>query len=372
VLVYDQLLVQCDIEAVNHYLSAKYGTGYDVSVNYSNLSPLIDIKGVGNFSTSCITNVINAASSSIVTIANPAVSTSGNNLTFANDAGGFATSTDVPSGYKTRLQQLWRTDEKGNVGTVDVTFDLTGLGFSMLAPGNFDLLVSPSSTFSSGTALTPASRTVSGNRVTFTGVTLPKGYYFTLSLLKTAPSAAISSVTDDTGPSNSDLITNDVTLTINGTATPGSVVTLRNNATVWGTSTADASGNWSVAKTLSEGTYSLFTDVALNGVSVTGATSKTLVIDQTPPNTPGAPVIPGLHDGYTNTGSFTLTGKAEPGTTVTIYDKGVRIGSANVDASGNCHILLLRRLATGNTRLPLRPPMWRAIRAVPVPVLPAS
>ncbi|MBS1602786.1 MAG: T9SS type A sorting domain-containing protein [Bacteroidetes bacterium] len=334
VLVYSRLLSQCDVEAVNHYLSAKYGTGYDVAVNYSNLSPLIDIKGVGNFSTSCITNVINSATSSIVTIANPEVSTSGNNLTFANDAGGFGVSTDVPSGYKTRLKQLWRTDEKGSVGKVDVTFDLTGLGVNMVNAANFDLLVSPSAGFSGGAALTPASRTISGSTVTFTGVTLPKGYYFTISLAQ-VPTAAIQSIADDTGPSSTDFVTNDASLTISGTATPGASVTLRSGSSVLGTTAANASGDWAISKVLSDGTYNLSTDVSLNGASVAGTSSKTLVVDLTKPAKPDAPGIPGLIDGtVANTGALTATGTTEAGATVFVYDNGVLLGTAT-NNSGN-------------------------------------
>ena len=56
----------------------------------------------------------------------------------------------------------------------------------------------------------------------------------------------------DTGSSDDDDLTSDVTPTIAGVAEPGSVVTLydTDGVTVLGSSTADGSGNWTITSSV--------------------------------------------------------------------------------------------------------------------------
>ena len=66
-----------------------------------------------------------------------------------------------------------------------------------------------------------------------------------------APDApTIDSVTEDTGASSTDFVTNDLTPLVSGTAEAGSTVELFVNGTSAGTTTADATtGEWSVQLT---------------------------------------------------------------------------------------------------------------------------
>jgi outer membrane usher protein FimD/PapC len=124
--------------------------------------------------------------------------------------------------------------------------------------------------------------------------------------------------------------------TITGAAEPNSTVTIYDNGVAIGTTTADASGNYSYTASLTDGAHSLTataTDAAGNVSPASGATSFT--VDTSVPTAPGAPTVPGLTDGYSKTGALTITGTAEPGSTVTIYDNGVAIGTTTADASGN-------------------------------------
>ncbi len=334
-IVYERQLTACEIQAVNQYLSSKYGQGYDVAASYSYTTPALDIKGVGNFGTNCVTDVITSASSNILTISNPANTALNNNLTFANNGGGFSVSRDVPSGYTARISQLWRADAVGNVGTVDVSFDLTGLGLSLTDADNFALLTSSATSFTSGTAITTG-RSLSGNIVTFSGVTLTKGQYFTLAILATTPVAAITGITDDTGISSTDFLTNDRHLVLSGTADPNSTVVLRHNGAVIATFAAGSDGTWSydnTAATLVDGGHLYSVTASVNGVSGT-TSSVTVTIDGTPPAAP-APVISNISNGYENTGTLTVTGTAEANSTVTVYDNGTVVGTAIADASGN-------------------------------------
>ncbi|AWN43005.1 Ig-like domain-containing protein [Methylobacterium durans] len=147
----------------------------------------------------------------------------------------------------------------------------------------------------------------------------------TLSIDTTAPGAPV--ITTAAGP------TTDSTPTISGTAEAGALVTISNNGTVLGTTTADGTGNFSFipGAALGDGSYS-FTATARDAVGNTGPASAavTLVIDT------GAPLAPSLAaTGPTSDSTPTITGTAEPGTLVTISNGGVVIGTATADAGGN-------------------------------------
>src|SRR5690606_5747297 len=103
-----------------------------------------------------------------------------------------------------------------------------------------------------------------------------------------APSAPVLSLASasDTGISNNDGLTNDTTPTLNGTAEPGSTVTIEFSADgTLGTAIADDKGNWSFTPGSSlsgSGSFSATaTDVAGN---VSAASSPlTIVLDTTAP-----------------------------------------------------------------------------------------
>ncbi|MEB3886512.1 Ig-like domain-containing protein, partial [Lyngbya sp. CCY1209] len=110
------------------------------------------------------------------------------------------------------------------------------------------------------------------------------------------------------------------------------------DGTELGTTIADADGNWTFTPTaaLTEGTFSLTaqaTDAAGN-ISETSA-ALSLTVDTTAPDTtpPDAPVI--TSDGITNDTTPDITGTAEPGSTVTIYQDGTELGTTTADDSGN-------------------------------------
>ncbi|SIR24930.1 Hemolysin-type calcium-binding repeat-containing protein, partial [Shewanella morhuae] len=101
---------------------------------------------------------------------------------------------------------------------------------------------------------------------------------------------AITSITDDTGASGSDFITNDNTLVFNGTVDLGdnSTLAVTINGVIYTTANGlviDASGNWSIdltGTTLADGTYPVsatVTDLAGNSKTVT----QDVVIDTTAP-----------------------------------------------------------------------------------------
>ncbi|MBX9701944.1 MAG: hypothetical protein K2X74_21090, partial [Acetobacteraceae bacterium] len=157
-------------------------------------------------------------------------------------------------------------------------------------------------------------------------------------VIDTVPPAApvIGAVVDDlgsvTGPVGAGGVTNDTTLALSGTAEAGALVTIRNGATVLGTTSADAAGAWSFATAgLAEGAASL-TATATDGAGNVSAASAALVltIDTIAPN---APVILGP---VAPSGSLpTLGGTAEAGSLVAIHDGATLLGTTTADGTGS-------------------------------------
>ncbi|MBN4857998.1 Ig-like domain-containing protein [Citrobacter portucalensis] len=166
-------------------------------------------------------------------------------------------------------------------------------------------------------------------------------------LVPNAPS--IVTVTDNVGtiqPLTSGQLTNDNTPTLAGVTEADSVVTIRDNGTVIGTTTSDENGNWSFtpAPALGEGSHSLTASVTDNAGNISPTTPPfVVVVDTLAPATPSITSViddqPGntaLTNGQlTNDAQPTLNGKGEIGAIITIRDNGAEIGTTQVDESGN-------------------------------------
>lgn len=127
--------------------------------------------------------------------------------------------------------------------------------------------------------------------------------------------------------------TNDATPTIAGTGEVGATVRVFAGTTEICSTIVPASGNWScTASTLTDGTYSLTTratDAAGNG----GATSpgRTVTVDTT---APPAPVISSPASGATVAPSPSVSGTAEPLSTVVVLEGTTQLCSTPADAAG--------------------------------------
>lgn len=172
---------------------------------------------------------------------------------------------------------------------------------------------------------------------------------FTLIVDTAAPNApVISQAIDDvgsiTGPLTSGQTTDDTVPRLVGTSEPFATVKIYEGTTLVGTGTADGSGSWSIVltTTLASGPHS-FTAQATDAAGNTSvsSTSFSLTVDTTPPALPvltsilddvGNAATPVANGGFTNDAQPTLSGTAEAGSTVKIFDNGVQIGS--VTATG--------------------------------------
>lgn len=146
--------------------------------------------------------------------------------------------------------------------------------------------------------------------------------------------------------------------TITGIAEVGSTVRLKEGNTLLGTVTA-VDGSWSITLgTLGDGTHPL-TVTATDAANNTSVLSNvfTLRIDTVTPNSPANLAISDATDsgtkldGITNVTQPVITGTAEAGTTVTLFENGSTLGTAVADLSGNWSIPVNTALASGQHNL---------------------
>ncbi|MCQ6561607.1 Ig-like domain-containing protein [Paenibacillus mendelii] len=155
------------------------------------------------------------------------------------------------------------------------------------------------------------------------------------------PPPVITAITEDSGRSESDYITNDTSLYINGTAEASATVTVYLDNVIAGTTAADASGAWSydyTASPLASGSYT-FSATATNALNITGARSLSQVVE-IDLAAPSAPVITKVlddpdNDRITTDNTLILQGTAEGKSIVTIYLDGGSSGIGTTTAADN-------------------------------------
>jgi hypothetical protein len=168
-----------------------------------------------------------------------------------------------------------------------------------------------------------------------------------------APAAAmVTGISDDSGVSGSDYVSNDTNLVIDGTAEANAVVEVFLDGLSRGTATADGSGGWSfdaTAITLADGHHQLITRVS----DVAGNSRLSAPVDVLVDTS--APVVPTVtswgddtyyffgqfeavgngHDGITQDRTITLNGTGEAGSIITVFDGTAELGTAVVGAGGS-------------------------------------
>lgn len=192
-------------QRIESYLAIKYGITLDQStpINYVNSDGTVifdatnnaavggyleynnDIAGIGRDDAAELDQPASRSENtgSIVTIDRGAtISTDDAWLIWGNDGAALTETAllTMPDTIDMRLNRVWRVAEKDEVLTTSVSFDLTGLGLST-NQNDFSLLIASNSSnadFSSATVLSGG--TLVGSVLTFTGVDLEDGQYFTL------------------------------------------------------------------------------------------------------------------------------------------------------------------------------------------------
>lgn len=205
--------------------------------------------------------------------------------------------------------------------------------------------------FTPTTALTAGSWNITATATDLAGNTGPASAVRSFIVDTTAPDApAITTVFDDqgtvTGNLTSGSVTDDARPAISGTSEANAVIKIYDNGSLLATVTANGSGAWNYTPTvdMTQGSHILTataTDAAGNVSAASG--SFTFVLDSLAPQIPVitsltddvAPVIGQvISGGSTNDKTPTLSGTAEAGATVKIYDGAALVGTATANASG--------------------------------------
>ncbi|MEJ8815192.1 Ig-like domain-containing protein, partial [Variovorax ureilyticus] len=194
---------------------------------------------------------------------------------------------------------------------------------------------------------------------------------------KTAPSAGytvvvdtgrpevpvIENIQDDVGAVHmlqKGEVTDDARPTILGTGTAGNTIKVYDGATLLGQAQVDANGKWSFTPgtNLTDGAHNI-TATATNPVGQTSDATGVwnFVVDTKAPEPVSGLVVTddvGAKQGPLSNGDTTddsrptFSGKAEPGSTVTVYDGGAKLGEVPVDGSGNWSFTPSTDLADGS------------------------
>ncbi|MFV3412142.1 Ig-like domain-containing protein [Pseudomonas sp. NY15436] len=161
---------------------------------------------------------------------------------------------------------------------------------------------------------------------------------------------AITHVIDDVGSIKGDIaangVTDDTRPEIQGTGKAGSTVTVYDGETRLGTTTVDARGNWTFTPTadLADGAHTISATATDKAGNVSDPAKFSFNLDTTAPTKPSIDSVyddvgsiqgPVGNGGVTDDSTPTLSGKAEAGSTVVIYDNGNKLGNTTADKDGN-------------------------------------
>ncbi|MEZ4937513.1 MAG: Calx-beta domain-containing protein [Crocinitomicaceae bacterium] len=143
-----------------------------------------EVAGIGQFSSQ--DNHSDAQGRAIVRINNANDLDDNDFLLWGHDNASFSISptpgtADVPGGIDNRLHRVWRIAEPGgNIGTVQISFDLSGLAGGPFNVNDLYLLVDSDDGNFSNSSVISTGRTMAGQTVTFSGIDFNNGQWFTL------------------------------------------------------------------------------------------------------------------------------------------------------------------------------------------------
>ncbi|MFK7922891.1 MAG: hypothetical protein AB8H47_13080, partial [Bacteroidia bacterium] len=183
-IVMDQYLPTYARWEIESYLSIKYGLSIPVShhLYYDHEDFPHDLAGIGKDETRCLTQTQgqNSSGNDIVQMRQPSSLDHGDYLVWGHDDAPlteYYARYTIPDPYTLRLTRTWRIQAIGEIGTVELSFDLTGLSLSS-DPSDFALMQSSGPGFIDANLL--AGATFNGDQLVFTNVSFSDGDYFSL------------------------------------------------------------------------------------------------------------------------------------------------------------------------------------------------
>ena len=207
IFVYGDLLSASERDRVESYLALKYGITLDDTNDYVDSANRViyestgersgytdNIAGIGRDDAQGLlqTDSRSQNSDAVLSVAVRTVSdiASREFLVWGTDGALTETTNNTPSGVGNRMSRVWSFSETGEVGTVDLEFDLNGLTVTGTQASDFKLIQDSDTTFSSGATVTAAG-SFSGNIVSFSDVDIEDGEYLSLGTSTGALSVAI-------------------------------------------------------------------------------------------------------------------------------------------------------------------------------------
>lgn len=181
IIIFNRELGLAEKRIVNSYLAGKYSIS-SLSPFYSYTSTYgSDIFGIGQESDGA--NTI-AQGTGIVEISNASSLGNGDYMIIGHNNAPLSTTTSVGSAFaNNRYNRIWRVDVTNTPGTVDIKFELAGNNFAADPTNSYRLLIdNVSGTFDNSGVTQAITGTYNAvdETITFTGVSLTDGDFFTL------------------------------------------------------------------------------------------------------------------------------------------------------------------------------------------------
>tara|TARA_R110002073_G_scaffold108336_3_gene243332 strand:- start:1642 stop:6312 length:4671 start_codon:yes stop_codon:yes gene_type:complete len=206
-ILYPSSLSSIDKVKIQSYLGLKYGITLDASVaNYvnssgtsiwSNTTYWNDVFGIGMDNTGGLnqpkSNSVNSGSGdgtgqsgkANIVLSNSSSLDDGDFLLLGNNGAALSEqTTGLPTSeiHRTRITREWKVKHTGNVGTVNMTFDLKGICLSGIFNTNYTLLIDEDGNgdFTNGTITKVVASALASEILSFNGITLNDGAVFTI------------------------------------------------------------------------------------------------------------------------------------------------------------------------------------------------
>ncbi len=182
IFVFNFVLNSAQQKILQNYVGAKYAITIANDMYAYQASHDLCVIGIGQDNASNLHS--DSQGNGVVRINTPSSLSDGDYLfTGHDDVPLTSYSTDFPASISngTRLERTWRVSKTGDVGTVNITFDLdASTDFSAANPSEYRLLVDSDGIFSTSDQVLAGTYNAGTHSILFTNVSLAEGNYFTL------------------------------------------------------------------------------------------------------------------------------------------------------------------------------------------------
>jgi len=186
-IIYDKILTNDERHHIESYLAIKYGITIEVSshIYYRHTNYPHNIAGVGMDLTQCLLQreSMNVHAGARVKMETTNGLNQGDFLVWGHDgATTTVTTSQVPSTTIERLTRTWRVAETGDVGKVNVSFVIAGLGLDLSDVNDFAILIDGDDGDFSNARTHFQERSINGDTIIFNNVAFDDDDWFTLAV----------------------------------------------------------------------------------------------------------------------------------------------------------------------------------------------